>query len=134
MAFTGIGSGETAGFLHYVTLTIAAQTFQSPVVFAYGISTTGILGQSGFFDHFVATFDWTPNPPCFDLQRIPLKSIGAGLHEYRMDFGPGYRIYFGRDGLQLIILLGGGTKKRQQKDIKSALELWAKYKRRKKEI
>jgi hypothetical protein len=71
LAFTGIGSGETAGFLHNVTLTLAAQTFQAPVVFAYGISTTGILGQTGFFDHFVATFDWTPNPPCFDLQRIP---------------------------------------------------------------
>ena len=62
-----------------------------------------------------------------------VKNIGAGLHEYRIDFGPGYRIYFGRDGFQFIILLGGGTKKRQQKDIKSALELWVEYKRRKKE-
>lgn len=70
MAFTGIGSGETTGFLHNVTLTLAAQTFQAPIVFAYGISTTGILGQTGFFEHFVVTFDWTPNPPCFDIQRI----------------------------------------------------------------
>jgi hypothetical protein len=68
--FTGIGRGETTGFLHNVTLTLAAQTFQAPVVFAYGISATGILGQTGFFDHFVVTFDWTPDPPCFDLQRI----------------------------------------------------------------
>ena len=69
--FTGIARGvQTTGYLHNVTLTLAAQTFQAPVVFAYGISTTGILGQTGFFDHFIATFDWTTNPPSFDLQRI----------------------------------------------------------------
>jgi len=70
VAFRGVGGGEVAGFLHNVTLSVAAQTFQAPIVFAYGISTTGILGQTGFFDHFVATFDWTPSPPFFDLQRI----------------------------------------------------------------
>ncbi len=61
------------------------------------------------------------------------KSVGAGLHEYRIDFGPGYRIYFGRDGDRLVILLGGGTKKRQQEDIRRAQALWVDYKRRKKE-
>ena len=60
------------------------------------------------------------------------KSVGAGLHEYCIDFGPGYRIYFGRDGDRLVILLGGGTKKRQQGDIRRAQALWADYKRRKK--
>jgi putative addiction module killer protein len=61
------------------------------------------------------------------------KSVGAGLQEYRVDFGPGYRIYFGRDGDRLAILLGGGTKKRQQEDIRRAQALWSYYKRRKKE-
>lgn len=61
------------------------------------------------------------------------KSVGAGLQEYRIDYGPGYRIYFGRDGDRLVILLGGGTKKRQQDDIRRAQALWADYKRRKKE-
>ena len=61
------------------------------------------------------------------------KSVGAGLHEYCIDFGPGYRIYFGRDGDRLVILLGGGTKKRQQEDIRRAKALWADYKRRRKE-
>lgn len=62
-----------------------------------------------------------------------VKSVGRGLHEYRIDFGPGYRIYFGRDGKQLIILLGGGTKERQQTDIDRALNFWTEYKKRKKE-
>jgi len=60
------------------------------------------------------------------------KGVGAGLHEYTVDFGPGYRIYFGRDGERLVILLGGGTKKRQQEDIRRAQDIWADYKRRKK--
>ncbi|MEK7364838.1 MAG: type II toxin-antitoxin system RelE/ParE family toxin, partial [candidate division NC10 bacterium] len=55
------------------------------------------------------------------------KSIGAGLHEYGIDFGPGYRIYFGRDGDRLVILLGGGRKKRQQEDIRRAQALWVDY-------
>jgi putative addiction module killer protein len=59
------------------------------------------------------------------------KSVGAGIHEYRIDFGPGYRIYFGKDGDQLVILVGGGTKKRQQRDIHLALARWQDYKRRK---
>ena len=59
------------------------------------------------------------------------KGLGAGVWEYRIDFGPGYRVYFGRDGDTLVILLGGGTKKRQQKDIEAAQDLWRDYKRRK---
>ena len=41
------------------------------------------------------------------------KGVGAGVLEYRIDFGPGYRVYFGRDGDTVIILLAGGMKKRQ---------------------
>ena len=47
--------------------------------------------------------------------------------EYRNDFGLGYRIYFGRDGDALIILPGGGTKVRQQRDIETAVALWREY-------
>jgi putative addiction module killer protein len=60
------------------------------------------------------------------------KGVGAGVQEYRIDFGPGYRIYFGRDGEKLVILLAGGTKKRQQADIATAKERWADYKKRRK--
>jgi putative addiction module killer protein len=59
------------------------------------------------------------------------KSLGGGVWECRIDFGPGYRVYFGKDGDTLVILLGGGTKKRQQKDIETARDLWRDYKRRK---
>jgi putative addiction module killer protein len=51
--------------------------------------------------------------------------------EYKIDFGPGYRVYFGRDGEMLVILLTGGTKRRQQRDIEAAIECWADYRRRK---
>ena len=61
-----------------------------------------------------------------------VKSIGEGVLEYRIDFGPGYRVYFGRDGEVLVILLTGGTKKRQQRDIEAARARWADYKQRKK--
>jgi putative addiction module killer protein len=56
-----------------------------------------------------------------------------GIGEYRIDWGPGYRIYLVQDGKNLIVLLGGGTKKRQRKDIKQAIELSKEYKARKKQ-
>ncbi len=60
------------------------------------------------------------------------ESIGDGASEYKLDFGPGYRIYFARDGKEIILLLLGGTKKRQQKDIDTAKMYWQDYKKRKK--
>ena len=60
-----------------------------------------------------------------------VKGVGEGVLEYRLDFGPGYRVYFGRDGDVLVILLAGGTKNRQQRDIEVAQVRWADYKRRK---
>ncbi len=59
------------------------------------------------------------------------KGVGAGVFECRADFGPGYRVYFGEDGDALIILLGGGTKKRQQKDVEAVQTLWRESKQRK---
>ena len=60
-----------------------------------------------------------------------VKGVGEGILEYKIDFGPGYRVYFGRDGDRLVILVGGGTKQRQQQDIKQARARWADYKARK---
>lgn len=56
------------------------------------------------------------------------QGIGSGVSELRLDFGPGYRVYFGRHGEMIVILLGGGTKKRQQADIDVAQGLWQEYK------
>ena len=62
-----------------------------------------------------------------------VKPEGSGVSALRLDFGPGYRIYFGQNGSQLVILLAGGTKHRQQNDIELAHRLWDEYKKRKKE-
>lgn len=61
-----------------------------------------------------------------------VKSVGTGVLEYKIDFGPGYRIYFGQDGDRLVILLAGGTKKRQSTDIERAQANWEDYRSRKK--
>ena len=59
-----------------------------------------------------------------------VKAVGNGVLEYKIDFGSGYRIYFGRDGDRLIILVAGGTKKRQQEDIRRAKANWEDYRNR----
>lgn len=52
-----------------------------------------------------------------------VKPIGSGVSELRIDYGPGYRVYFLQRGPTLIILLAGGDKRTQERDIKKALEL-----------
>ena len=59
-------------------------------------------------------------------------AVGGGVLELEIDYGPGYRIYFGKDGERLVILFGGGTKRRQSADIEAARRLWQEYKGRKK--
>jgi putative addiction module killer protein len=59
------------------------------------------------------------------------KGVGAGVFELKVNFGPGYRVYFGKDGDEIVILLGGGTKKRQSRDIQAAHDRWRNYKDRK---
>src|SRR5688572_21185428 len=54
-----------------------------------------------------------------------------GIGEYRIDWGPGYRIYLARDGADTLLLLSGGTKKDQWRDIERALMRWNEHKRRK---
>ncbi len=61
-----------------------------------------------------------------------VKGVGSGVYECRIDFGLGYRIYFGKDGTRIVILLGGGTKQRQQNDIELAIARWEDFKRTKK--
>jgi putative addiction module killer protein len=55
------------------------------------------------------------------------KSVGDGIFEIRINFGPGYRVYFGQDGKSVIILLCGGDKNSQYMDIKKAQNYWKEY-------
>jgi putative addiction module killer protein len=59
-----------------------------------------------------------------------VKGVGCGVFERKIDFGPGYRLYFGKDGKTIVILLGGSAKQRQEQAIKAAQERWAEYRRR----
>jgi len=71
------------------------------------------------------------------VRRLEAGSFGAakalrdGVFELRLDFGPGYRVYYGREGRSIIILLGGGSKRRQGTDIAAAVERWKRYKQAK---
>ena len=93
-------------------------------------------GQSPFEDWFVGLDAVAAAKVAVVLARLEqgnfsnVKPVGEGVLEYRIDWGPGYRIYFGRDGDRLVIVLAGGTKKRQQRDIASAKAFWADYRQR----
>ncbi len=69
------------------------------------------------------------------LRRIALgnlvdyRSVGAGVCEFRIDYGPGYRIYFVQIGTRIVLLLCGGDKSTQQQDIRKAIEYWEDYRR-----
>lgn len=58
------------------------------------------------------------------------KSVGGGVSELRIRYGPGYRVYLGRKGNRLVILLYGGDKRTQSNDIALAQQYWANYRRR----
>ena len=97
-------------------------------------------GKSPFASWFNSIDNQTAAKVSTALTRIEMgntsnvKSVGDGVLEYRIHFGPGIRIYFGMDGDTLVILLAGGTKRRQQNDISSAKERWRNYKQRKRNI
>lgn len=72
------------------------------------------------------------------LERLEAGNVGDakflrdGVSELRIDWGPGYRVYFGRDGRTVIVLLCGGDKRKQDADIRKAVELWQEYANRRK--
>ena len=96
-----------------------------------------VEGKSPFRDWFAGLDAMAAAKVTVSLARIEqgnlsnAKGVGRGVLEYRIDFGPGYRVYFGRDGDTYVILLAGGTKRRQQRDIDAAKARWADYKDRK---
>lgn len=95
-------------------------------------------GKSPFRDWFLGfKDDRTRSVIRARLGRIRLgsigdhKSVGNGVFELRIDYGPGYRVYFGREGKTLVILLCGGDKGSQQRDIVMAKRFWVDYRREK---
>lgn len=98
------------------------------------VDARGRVAFSRWFDRLNATAAAKVTVALARLERGNLsnvKGVGGGVLEYRIDFGPGYRIYFGRDGETVVILLCGGTKKRQAADIEAAKGLWKEYRSRK---
>jgi putative addiction module killer protein len=95
-------------------------------------------GSSPFADWFIELDPAAASKVTTALYRLEqgnfanVRSVSSGVFEYKIDFGPGYRIYFGQHGKTFIILLCGGTKKTQQKDIDRAKDFWQEYKPRKK--
>jgi putative addiction module killer protein len=61
------------------------------------------------------------------------KFVGEGVSELRIDWGPGYRVYFARDGVTVVLLPCGGDKRTQQKDIDHVIEYWKDYQTRRKQ-
>jgi putative addiction module killer protein len=105
----------------------------------YEIQELEIAGRSPFglwFERLDATAAAKVTVAITKLQmgnHSNVKSVGGGIAEFKIDFGPGYRLYFGKDGNKLIILLCGGDKKTQSRDIEKARKYWQDYKRKKKE-
>ncbi len=91
-------------------------------------------GRSPFRDWFDGLDEVTADRVNMYIRRIEAGNFGAakalhdGVFEIRMDFGPGYRAYYGRDGQRIIILLSGGSKRRQDADIAAAVARWKRYK------
>jgi putative addiction module killer protein len=56
------------------------------------------------------------------------KSVGEGVSELRVDYGPGYRVYFGQKGQTLVVLLCGGDKRTQDRDLRLAKQYWHEFK------
>jgi putative addiction module killer protein len=63
-----------------------------------------------------------------------VRSLGGGVHELRLHFGPGYRVYFGKIDAHVVILVGGGTKSGQARDIARARDLWTEFKMHNREL
>lgn len=95
------------------------------------LTPVGISPFGRWFDRLDATAAAKVQTALVRLQlgnTSSVKALGAGISEVKIDFGPGYRVYFAREGERIVVLLGGGTKKRQDRDIAEAKAAWATYK------
>ncbi len=79
---------------------------------------------------------WKASPTRVRLDRVRLgnlgknRSVGEGVYELKIDYGPGFRVYYGLDKKTVVLLLLGGDKSSQKKDITQARKYWEDYRRR----
>ena len=96
-------------------------------------------GRSPFAEWFDSLDSVTAARADRYIHRLESGNFGAaemlreGVSELRLDFGPGYRVYFGRDGKTIVMLLGGGSKRRQDAGISAAIARWKRYQQARKE-
>lgn len=92
------------------------------------------FGRSPFGDWYLRQYPQAQARITLALEKLTagnpgaVKSVGSGVYELKIDYGAGFRIYFANDGKRTALLLGGGTKKRQQRDIADATSRWLFYK------
>ena len=65
-----IGGPKGDAYYHNIRILVAGESLEIKAGFSYELSIPALLGQNGFFDNFVVTFDNTPYPPCFEVNRI----------------------------------------------------------------
>ena len=113
---------------------LAQQPFQLRVIKGHRTSPARQAARSDPGRRNLQSSTRAPLPGCIETGNLSnAKGVGGGVFEYRIDFGPDYRIDFGRDGGAVVILLGGGTRTRQQRDIEDARSRWREYRLRKRQ-
>ena len=98
------------------------------------LDTRGRSPYAAWFEHLEASAAAKVAAAVYRLEAgnfSNVKGVGKGVFERRIDFGPGYRIYFGKDGETVVILLSGSAKHRQRESIAAAQQSWLDYKSRK---
>lgn len=98
-------------------------------------------GKSPFEDWIQNLRDKTAKAIIFQrIDRLRLgnfgncQSVGSGVHELKISWGPGFRVYFGLDGINIIVLLCGGDKSTQKEDIQKAYKMWGEFKNETKKL
>lgn len=100
-----------------------------PFKYSNYCSMTGLSPYAQWFDGLAPDIAAKVATAKYRMQQGNLSSVEwfRGIGEYKINYGAGWRIYLAKDGIEIIMLLGGGSKNGQQRDIDKAVELWKGY-------